>query len=191
LSLVREVLSLFSIGGPCPILVLSFWFILIMQHFSLGTGNACLLFHVVSLHSVFSPALASFGLGFQRSGWWRFSGFLFQRVEMDSWNDIQRILRHHEEISHANSSTLQQLSIKFWEFEEALATLSRQMDEIEAEISRLKTLVFPQHSAFASINHDLVSPGDGNIVNGNKDHAIAPMDIENSRLSILSSIGVL
>jgi hypothetical protein len=66
-----------------------------------------------------------------------------------SWGDFKKVLRHHEEITQANSSTLHQLSSKFGDFEQALAnlsiaknqdtelalaTLNRRMDVMESEI---------------------------------------------------------
>jgi hypothetical protein len=78
---------------------------------------------------------------------------------------------------------LQQLSIKFWDFEESLATLLKWMDEMEAKIQQLKAMVFLQHYASTSINHGLVFPSDGNTISDNEDHGTTPMDIEESPFS--------
>jgi hypothetical protein len=62
--MARELFPLSSIGGPSPIPVLYFRFILILQHSSLGIGNSYFMFRMVYLHSVFPPAFASFGLDY-------------------------------------------------------------------------------------------------------------------------------
>jgi hypothetical protein len=48
-----------------------------------------------------------------------------------SVNEIKKILRHHEEYSQANNSSLLQLMTKFGEYEEIMARLTQRMEEIK------------------------------------------------------------
>jgi hypothetical protein len=108
------------------------------------------------------------------TGWWGFSGCWFFNTEMDpNWSKIKRILRRHEEISQANSSALQLISIKLGEMDQAMVSLrnlleiqTKQINEMELDIQKIKSLVLPQHSASTSINQGaVVSPREGNTVN--------------------------
>jgi hypothetical protein len=68
-------------------------------------------------------------------------------------SDFKKVLIHHEEFAQENRATMQQLSSKFGEFKQALATLSsskiqdfelslpivtRRMDDMELDIQELK-----------------------------------------------------
>jgi hypothetical protein len=56
------------------------------------------------------------------------------------------------------------------------------MDEMEWEIQHLKTLSYPQHLAFVSINHGINYPREYVTVNGIEDQVTSPMDIEEGPL---------
>jgi hypothetical protein len=54
---------------------------------------------------------------------------------------------------------------------------------MELDIQQIKSLVLPQHSTSASINQGVVvSPREGNTVNGIEDLDTTPMDIEDGTL---------
>jgi hypothetical protein len=76
--------------------------ILVFRLSSSGFGNVNLFLHVVPFSPVdFYPLFIFIKSGIGDPRWWS---------EMDpNWSDIKIILRHHEEISQANSSALQQI----------------------------------------------------------------------------------
>jgi hypothetical protein len=163
---------------PYPILVSSFWFILILKHFSLGFDNAFLLFRMVSLDSVFplpSPLLV-----------WVFSaladgGFLVYCFSGQRWNpgmtskESLGAMKKYPKPTPQHSSCSQPSSRNLrrpWLLCRGEWTKWKQKFLHMKALSFLNTLL--------QLQLIMVCPPccDGNTVNGTKDRGTTPMDIE-------------